>query len=360
MLKRLLMLLAGVLFLLAWGGCSDDDNPGDSGNPDDTLPDSVAQYWVYGLDRAVSSCEFLIIQTSADTPFVTQEMATAYDAIYRVPDGRVLLSSSMVDSTGVLVIDTIVTTTAVPGSGVYHFDPNHGYCLRVTSSKVYRLSTLWFVAVDSFSASLAHTEIDTTNRLLYGTDRTGVLPAVVYRYNYGTGIMQDSMVMSDSVGQPIEIGSLLPVPQYNRLYFLGRRINGQLRAYVYNLASRTILSSTIHESPSVRFVASSDGHTVYQSDPSESDGVCRIWYRDVASNIVRGYMTTEVTLPGGGTDNVQISGMHITPDDRYLYATGTQSRYLLVFDLSTHKLVSATTPFFLTLPPLIVLGDAVQ
>jgi DNA-binding beta-propeller fold protein YncE len=356
MLKRLLMLLVGVQFLLAWGGCS--DNPEDSGNPDDTTPDSVVQYRVYGLDRDVNSCDLLVLKTSSETPEIMYDLAAGYDGIYRAPDGRVLLANSFVDSTSVLTIDSVVTDIPITGAGIYHFDPNRGYHLRVTASAVYRLSAQSLAPIDSFAASLSGTKIDTANRLLYGTDKTGISPAVVYRYNYSTGVLQDSIVMTDSVGQPIEVGPLLPVPAYNRLYFLGRPEDGTLRAYVYDLVNHRILSGTMHEGLPGQLVATSDGRTVYRSEPSNTGGgECRIWYHDVASNTIRGHMTAEVVLTGGHHDTVQVYDMHITPDDRYLYATGSQSGYLLVFDLSTHTLVSATSPFILGMPPLIALGD---
>jgi hypothetical protein len=359
MRKRLLVLLIGALFLLEWGGCS-DDNPEDSGVPDDTIPDSVAQYAVYGLDCGLSSCELLVINTSAETPLMSQELGAGYDAIYRTPDGRILLPNSSTDSTVVCQIDSVITQTSIAGSGVYHFDQTRGYHLRVTGSNVYRISTQSLEPLDSFAAALGNTAIDTVGRLLYGVSRTASVPATVYRYDYELGTLHDSIVMTDSLGQLIEVGPMLPLSAAGRLYFLGRRTNDERRAYVYDLTNHQIMTSTVHGSLPGRFVASSDGHTVYQSDPSESGGTCRIWYRDVASNTVRGAMIARVSRTAGDSVNVQVSEMRITPDNRYLYAVGSQSGYLLVIDLATHTLVSATSPFSLDVSRSIVLGDGLQ
>jgi len=330
----------------AWwmAGCGDDDSPTDPGNGD-TLPETLQppdeRYEFYVLDPQSPIYRLAHVRTVEDTILDTLTLGDGFTDIDVLPGGEQILAYS--SDTGLLLNpQTLGIEGGTAGARFYRLDHGRDLAIRITTGSVYREVMSTWATTDSASANLRAPQIDTTNQILYAVLVDGILFNKVYRYDYSSGLtLIDSLVMADSSGRPLAIGELLPVPQYQRLYFFGQAAGEDVGVYVYDLAAGEVIVEFPTSGTGGRFVSFDAGSVVYQSDPRITSASGEIRYFNVASDAVGGTYSTAFDV-GGGQVYLQVADMAITPDGRYLYAVGELQNALLRIDLEAGAVVGAS------------------
>jgi len=289
--------------------------------PADTLIDSVSLGFAPLMLTTNSNYSKLLLPTEAETP--------VYDA-------------------NSLQLDTILDLY-----GDFHFDRRHNIGLVLTPhpvpSELVKINGTTFEELGRMVIPpLNRGQIDTVNGIFYSTVYDEGRMHILYRIDYLNMSIVDSMLLQDSLGgSVVNVGNLLPIPEYNRLYFYAGAT-----AFIYDLEQQQILKRiSVFSRPvsSAQFALSRDRQKVYVSDPGDIftgfPGSGPIQIVDVAADSVVDSLSIQVGPPYCQTMIVPVNQMRIMPDGKYLYAWcegGTCP--LLRYDLSKGVIVNAFCP----------------
>lgn len=359
-LKAVILIAASILGLYFYfAGC--DDCPNCPEQPADTQE----HYKMFVLARNLEAQEgvLLVMDIPADTIIDSVTIAGASQLLDITPDNQKIITT---DSGYRVVYNTSDLTydRTLDWIGRFYFDRSRNIGLIDTGDELLKFDPTDFQVLDSITGPFGYGQIDTTNAIIY-LSRLDVV-GLVYRIDYLTMSIVDSILIRDSVGNPIMIFEMLPVPEYDRFYFRGK-IGITYYSFIYDLKNNQVVSAIRHSTQYGTFLKGVDGHTVYMSDPGNEffdlPGSHNIWAYSLPYDSVIGFYSTLIT-DALGTRYLTIQDMLLTPDGMYMYA-GCGGWFggvagLLRYDLSTGLATSVFSGFYPLLPVAIELGEKIE
>jgi len=369
--KSLFILLLGTILLLTGSCC--EDCPVCPENP----PEAQQHYKMYVGARDVEAQKGLLLvmdipaDTVIDSVTVTMEKqqppaeaaSTFWMLFALTPDNSRLLIQGGSNTTVVFKTNDLSYDTTLDYCGDYHFDRIRSIGLVNTINGLFKFNPDDFQLTDSLSRQFAFCQLDTANAVIYLIGLWGEDVSTVYRVDYLTMTLIDSLLIRDSLGSLIMIYEMLPIADYDRLYFFGK-IVGMSFSFIYDLQNKRIISSVPHSTAFGNFLGTADGQTVYMSDPGnlffDIYGSNNIWLYSVPDDSVVGFYSTLVS-DALGTRHLDIQDMILTPDGRYLYGGCSFEPGLIKYDLSTGLGISLLSKLYPPLlPSAIEIGEKIK
>jgi len=370
---RTFTILTAAILLLCSNCCDDCPTCPDESDDKQQHYKMYVSAWDNDAGRAMLLSIDIPADTIIDSVTLTAEQhklaadaaSTFYSLFTLTPDNkRILVSGNLILKT-TLVFNTsdLSYDTTLDFYGEFHFDRIRNIGLVNMIDGLFKFSPDNFQFTDSLSKQFAYSQLDTANGIIYLTGPlVGEDFSTVYRVDYLTMSLIDSVLIRDYLGNMIVIYEMLPIPEYGRLYFYGS-VGGPSYSFIYDLQNERMVSSTLHTTPFGNFVRSANGQTVYMSDPGNEfldiRGSYLIWIYSVPDDQVTGAYST-LTSDTLGTRFLDIQDMLLTPDGRYLYGGCGLKSGLLRYDLETGASSNVFSKFYPLLPGAIAVGEKMK
>lgn len=325
-----IFIILGLLALILVG-CDDDDCP--------VCPEPQLETEYIGFMSAYDTVNdksiLLTIDVNNDSIIDSSEISIFYRNYQFTPDKQKLFALQTDDQSRSFLNVYDPYTKQVDDS-IYFPDNVYGIIIDKIRNKAifpgqftnYIFDIGNFTVEDSFNVDFYWETFDTSNGIFYLTfdDKPSNL---VFKYDYISKTMIDSIFVTDSLGNGVIIYDMLPVSEVDRLYVIGRFGSYSIFAIV-DAGTGIIVSASVLVSPFG--VINRCGNYVYSTDPGREffgeSGSFIITITDIYNDQLVGWLSTK-------TNNVQVDAAYLrfSPDGRYMYAFGERLPWVLKYSL---------------------------
>lgn len=352
---RIWLTLAACALLLVTGCEKDEEGPA---APPPVQSDN--HYRLYSLTSGFFARGIAMHDIPADTLLRQLEIPGPYAVLALTPsNAHLLVSAPGFDSTLLVDADSLKIRDTLLFGGRYLVDRTRAVTLLIGSSALFRINTTSFSRGDSINLSLRYAQIDTSSGQLYGVGNPPRNPSVIYRIDYLTMSLVDSITARDPDDSLITVTDLLPLSNLNRLYFYGL-VGTQASAFIWDLQAGVVVSSVGHDYPIGSFTRLIGNQTVLKADPGPltTPGSGKLWIYSIAGDAITGSYSTVVS-DNGTVLTINATNVLQTPDGAYLYIAGGTPGRVLRLPLATGSVTNVFDPLSSFFPPEIVLGPLI-